>query len=187
MANAERQMPVHVEAAYKEAVDNTMFLNRQQWMATNYALLVYAAIFVISAQFFQRTDFARNSLGIVAIVTFFIHWYMMFIFQHAIDRFRARLLDLQNLLQRRRAAWLGFTDPARTVLGPMARCCWVCPCLIRRLCFDRDLFVVSPLNWSAVRMGSPLRFPSSRDVYPACVRLLTRRGIGLDQPLSVRR
>src|SRR4029453_9055591 len=67
----------------------------------------------------------------------------------------------------------------------MARCCWVCPCLIRRLCFDRDLFVVSPLNWSAVRMGSPLRFPSSRDVYPACVRLLTRRGIRLDQPLSV--
>jgi hypothetical protein len=31
-------------------------------------------------------------------------------------------------------------------LGPMARCCWVCPCLIRRLCFDRDLFVVSPLK-----------------------------------------
>ena len=29
--------------------------------------------------------------------------------------------------------------------------------------------------------------PSSRDVYPACVRLLTRRGIRLDQPLSVRR
>ena len=27
----------------------------------------------------------------VAIVTFFIHWNMMFIFQHAIDRFRARL------------------------------------------------------------------------------------------------
>ena len=41
---------------------------------------------------------------------------------------------------------IGFTDPARTVLGPMARCCWVCPCLIRRLCFDRDLFVVSPLK-----------------------------------------
>jgi hypothetical protein len=91
MANAVRQMPVHVEAAYKEAVDNTIVLNRQQWIATNYALLVYAAIFVISAQFFQRTDFARNSLGIVAIVTFFIHWYMIFIFQHAIDRFRARL------------------------------------------------------------------------------------------------
>ena len=60
-------------------------------MATNYALLVYAAIFVISAQYFQRTDFARNLLGIVAIVAFFIHWYMMFLFQSAIEKFRARL------------------------------------------------------------------------------------------------
>jgi cellobiose-specific phosphotransferase system component IIC len=91
MANAERQMPGHVEAAYKDAVDNIIFLKRQQWVATNYALLVYAAIFVISAQYFSRTDFARNSLGIVALATFFIHWYMMYVFQRAIDKLRARL------------------------------------------------------------------------------------------------
>jgi hypothetical protein len=45
----------------------------------------------LAARFFQRTDFARNSLGIVAIGTFFIRWYMMFVFQRAIDKFRARL------------------------------------------------------------------------------------------------
>jgi hypothetical protein len=49
--NPERQMPVHVEAAYKDAVDNIIFLNRQQWVATNYAPLLYAAIFVISAEY----------------------------------------------------------------------------------------------------------------------------------------
>jgi hypothetical protein len=91
MANTERQMPEHIGAAYRDAVDNLIFLKRQQWVATNYALLVYAAIFVISAQYFQRTDFARNLLGIVAIVAFFIHWYMMFLFQSAIEKFRARL------------------------------------------------------------------------------------------------
>ena len=91
MANADREMPKHVEAAYRDAVDNILFLKRQQWVATNYALLVYAAIFVISAQFFPRTDFARNSLGIVAIVTFFVHYYIMFLFQRAMDKFRARL------------------------------------------------------------------------------------------------
>ena len=91
MATAEQEMPRHVETAYKDAVDNIIFLKRQQWVATNYALLVYAAIFVISAQYFQRTDFARNLLGIVAIVAFFIHWYMMFLFQSAIEKFRARL------------------------------------------------------------------------------------------------
>ena len=45
MANAAQQMPQHVEAAYKAAVDNIIFLKRQEWLATNYALLVYAAIF----------------------------------------------------------------------------------------------------------------------------------------------
>jgi hypothetical protein len=91
MANTDGEMPKHVEAAYKDAVDNILFLKRQRWVATNYALLVYAAIFVISAQFFPRTDFARNSLGIVAIVTFFVHYYIMFLFQRAMDKFRARL------------------------------------------------------------------------------------------------
>jgi L-asparagine transporter-like permease len=75
----------------RDAVDNIIFLKRQQWVATNYALLVYAAIFVISAQYFQRTDFARNTLGIVAIVAFCIHWYMMALFQSAIEKFRSRL------------------------------------------------------------------------------------------------
>ena len=68
MTNGARQMPAHVDAAYKDAVDNIIFLKRQQWVATNYAILVYAAIFVISAMYFSRTDFARNTLGIVALV-----------------------------------------------------------------------------------------------------------------------
>jgi hypothetical protein len=91
MAKAEGQMPEHIGAAYRDAVDNIIFLKRQQLLATNYALLVYAAIFVISAQYFSRTDFARNSLGVVAIVAFCLHCYMMFVFQSAIEKFRARL------------------------------------------------------------------------------------------------
>src|SRR5260221_14442244 len=96
MANAERQMPGHVEAAYKDAVDNIIFLKRQQWVATNYALLVYAAIFVISAEYFSRTDFARNVLGTIAIVTFLIHCYVMFALQRETDVFRARLYWIYN-------------------------------------------------------------------------------------------
>jgi hypothetical protein len=48
MVNAERQMPGHVTAAYRDAVDNIFFLKRQQWLATNYVLLLYAAIFAVS-------------------------------------------------------------------------------------------------------------------------------------------
>ena len=90
MTNGARQMR-HVKAAYKDAVENINFLKRQQWVATNYAVLVYAAIFVISGTYFSRTDFARNMLGIVTLVTFGIHWYMIYVFQRAIESYRRRL------------------------------------------------------------------------------------------------
>jgi hypothetical protein len=91
MANAERQMPKHVEVAYRDAVDNIVFLKRQQWLATNYVLLLYAAIFVISAHFFSRTDAARNWLGVLTIAAFVVHWWMLHIFQRSIEKFRNRL------------------------------------------------------------------------------------------------
>jgi hypothetical protein len=40
MTNGARQMTAHVEAAYKDVVENINFLKRQQWVATNYAVLV---------------------------------------------------------------------------------------------------------------------------------------------------
>ena len=91
MANADRQMPSHVEVAYQDAVNNLNFLRRQQWIATNYALLVYAALFVVSAAYFSRTDFARNWFGIIAIATFLLHFYMVYSFQGALDKLGARL------------------------------------------------------------------------------------------------
>ena len=91
MENEGRQMPEHIKLAYEDAVNNMMFFKRQQWVATNYAILVYAAIFVISAEYFSRTDFARNWLGIIAVATFFFHLYVIYSFDAAISKFRERL------------------------------------------------------------------------------------------------
>jgi len=91
MVNAERQMPGHVTAAYRDAVDSILFLKRQQWLATNYVLLLYVAIFVISAHYFSRTDVARNWLGVITIAAFVVHWWMLHIFQRSIEKFRNRL------------------------------------------------------------------------------------------------
>jgi len=91
MANAERQEPGHVKAAYRDAVDNILFLKRQQWLATNYVLLLYAAIFLISAHYFSRTDVARNWLGVITIAAFVVHWWMLHLFQRSIEKFRNRL------------------------------------------------------------------------------------------------
>jgi hypothetical protein len=92
MANAERQMPEHVKAAYRGAVDNVLFLKRQQWLATNYVLLLYVAVFLISAHYFSRTDAARNWLGVITIAAFVIHWWMLHSFQRSIETFRNRLV-----------------------------------------------------------------------------------------------
>ena len=72
-----KEMPGHVNAAYRDAAENIIFLKRQQWLATNYVLLLYAAIFVISAYYFSRTDVARNWLGVLTIGAFVIHWWIL--------------------------------------------------------------------------------------------------------------
>ena len=91
MTNTERQMPRHVKAAYSDAIENIIFLKRQQWLATNYVLLLYVAIFIISAHYFSRTDVARNWLGVLTIAAFVVHWWMLHLFQRSIEKFRNRL------------------------------------------------------------------------------------------------
>jgi hypothetical protein len=68
MANAERQIPGHVAAAYREAVDNIVFLKRQQWLATNYMWL-----------------------GVTTFAAFVVHWWVLHLFQRSIENFRNRL------------------------------------------------------------------------------------------------
>jgi hypothetical protein len=91
MADTMPVMPHHVEIAYKDAVDNIRFYKRQQWMTTNYAILIYAVIFLVSARFFSRTDFARGWLGALAVLTFVCHLSMLKLFQDAITSYRLRL------------------------------------------------------------------------------------------------
>ena len=91
MVDAERQMPGHVKAAYRDAVDNILFLKWQQWLATSYVLLLYVAIFLVSAHYFSRTDVARNWLGGITIAAFVVHWWTLHSFQRSIETFRSRL------------------------------------------------------------------------------------------------
>jgi hypothetical protein len=45
---AEGDMSEGVKIYYKGAIDNIIFLKRQQWIITNYALVVYAAVVTLS-------------------------------------------------------------------------------------------------------------------------------------------
>jgi hypothetical protein len=84
-------MPPHIQTAYKEAINNVVFHKRQQWVSTNYALLVYAAIFLVSARFFSRTDLARGWLGLLVILTFAYHMIMLRLLQDMLTKCTDRL------------------------------------------------------------------------------------------------
>jgi hypothetical protein len=104
MANATPEMPRHIETAYKDAVDNMLFSKRQQWVTTNYAILAYAAIFVVSGYFFSRNDMgARTARSAYATYVF-----VSFVHAEAAPRCNYILrvsasMDLQDLLYRRGA------------------------------------------------------------------------------------
>jgi hypothetical protein len=85
-------MSNHVGGAYQDAADSMRFLQLQQWGTTAFALLIYGVIFVVSAHYFSRTDFARNWLGILVILTFVVHWYIVSLFQRQIDVLKRRLI-----------------------------------------------------------------------------------------------
>jgi hypothetical protein len=91
MANATQEMPRHVEVTYRHALNSIRFHKIQQWMATNYAILVYVGIFVLSARFFSRNDTVRGLLGVLVILTFLYHLYVLKLLQDGVKSFRLRL------------------------------------------------------------------------------------------------
>jgi len=72
MAITTPEMPRQIGTAYRDAVDNIIFNKKQQWVTTNYAILVYAAIFAVSANFFSRNDMVRALLGVLTLSYVFI-------------------------------------------------------------------------------------------------------------------
>ena len=147
MSNGVRQMPGHIEAAYKEVVNNIFFIKRQQWVTTNYTILVYAAIFIVSAEFFTRTDLARGWLGLITFLTFFYHLYMIKLFQDAITSFRDRLAWIyRSYFSADEQVGLNSVAAAGPLLASSCRAAWPYSCLSGRSCLDSDLLILSPMN-----------------------------------------
>jgi hypothetical protein len=72
MEKTTPEMPRHVAMTYRDAVDNIIFNKKQQWVTTNYAILIYAAIFVVSANFFSRNDMCVDCLVCLLFLPFCI-------------------------------------------------------------------------------------------------------------------
>ena len=82
-----------VKIYYKAVVDNIMFLKRQQWTITNYALLLYAALGTLSAKAGQPEKVAFTALAIIGFL-FALHCIRHT--QTSMTRYYNNLFDLQQ-------------------------------------------------------------------------------------------
>lgn len=82
-----------VKNLYKDSLDNILFLKRQQWTITNYALLAFAAVVTIgkSANVVETT-----LLTIVAAVACVYSIFCMVHTQMTLTKYRARLTHIYN-------------------------------------------------------------------------------------------
>jgi hypothetical protein len=88
MATPPEDMPKFVEAYFKDTVDNLRFVKRQQWMATNYALLILGAIYWVA----ENTGcVARTLLTVAAVLTGVYGIYLLWDFQKSLAKYRKRL------------------------------------------------------------------------------------------------
>lgn len=60
-------MPEHVRVAYEDAIQQLLFIKKQQWIITNYAIAIYVA--------FASLKFAANDLTLaVKVVSSIVIW-----------------------------------------------------------------------------------------------------------------
>ena len=81
-----------IEIAYKDALDNLMFLKQQEWAITRYALAVYAALFALRAAL-KSTDIDRVLEIIVIVAAVFATSYLVS-FELTIAKHRNRLRQI---------------------------------------------------------------------------------------------
>ena len=83
-------MPRHIEALFRDAVDNIRLLKRQQWTITNYAIAVDAAIYAIAIHFPGHCT-VRVLLTVLAAVVFAYGVGVLIDFQCNMTKFRKRI------------------------------------------------------------------------------------------------
>jgi hypothetical protein len=77
-----------VKILYKDAVDNIIFLKRQQWVITNYALVVYAAVVALAK---SANPIESTLLTLVASLACAYGTYCMVHTQLSLTKMRTRL------------------------------------------------------------------------------------------------
>lgn len=86
----------HLGSIYQTVVQDIAFFKRQQWVATNYVILVYVVVIALEGRFGgQGWDFSLWAISVAAWVTG--HWLLCTVHE-SIQKGRNRLWQLKKLL-----------------------------------------------------------------------------------------
>jgi hypothetical protein len=86
-----REMPPQLEGLYQDAVENLRFIKQQQWRVTNYAALIYAAIYVVHKEPPLDTCGGRAGLTVATLVTMVFSIAVLWRLQEGMEKFRRRI------------------------------------------------------------------------------------------------
>ena len=90
--NGDRlEMPPHIGIAFNDAIDNIMFAKRQEWVVTNYAVAIYAAVFVISGKAPFASFGGNTVLTVLTILAWAFSLFAVLRLQSGITKFRRSL------------------------------------------------------------------------------------------------
>lgn len=82
-----------VKIQYKGAIDNLLFLKRQQWVITNYSLIVYAAVIALAK---DASDQEKAALTVLATIGCVYAIHCMRHTQKTLTRYYNNLFDMQK-------------------------------------------------------------------------------------------
>lgn len=85
------EMPKPVEISFEDAVNNIMFIKRQQWVITNYAIAVQGGIYIVGNIPPFGSDIGKIFVTILSVAACLLNLWGLRILQRGIMKFRGRL------------------------------------------------------------------------------------------------
>lgn len=84
-------LSAHIAVVYKDAIDNLMFMKKQQWTVTNYLVAIFAGIFAFSRAILNLGIGERVALASLVVLALCYGFYLLIAIQVGMAKFRRRL------------------------------------------------------------------------------------------------
>jgi len=106
-----KEMPKPVQLVYKDAVDNLVFIKRQEWLVTSYALSAYAALVTVVKAIPLTTIVGKLGFMATVVVIAYFSFRVLDNFDVGIQKFRKRLSWIyETYFDDAERSGLGFDD-----------------------------------------------------------------------------